>query len=91
MTRQQFVDSILVNANTFEWGEYRLTKKCESLICSGRCSGRNGNCVTCPISEGRQKLAEIFGRVDAPKPVEENVSVKAEAVFTFKGNTFRWI
>lgn len=96
MTRQQFVDNVILDAFSYEWGISKLTRKCDSLICSGHCSGRNANCVSCPIPDGKEKLAEIFGRLNAPEPPIQVYQVHhqiktPENVFTFKGNTFRWV
>lgn len=93
MKRADFVDNILTATKTYEWGLEKLDNKCDRLVCGGHCNGKN--CDTCPITEGKKRLAEKFG-IKLQKevaPVTINITVKdnAKAVFRFDGNTFRWI
>ena len=93
MKKQQFVDQILATVKTYEWGLEKLNSRCDRAILGGGCNGKS--CGTCPIEDGKKKLAKKFGVTlpEDPTPITVNITVepKGKAVFKFKNTEFRWV
>ena len=92
MKRQEYVENIIKDARTIEWGIEKLNGKCDRLVCGGKCNGKS--CETCPITVGKKALAKKFGTA-LPKEQTVTINITVEkggkAVFNFKNTTFRWV